>query len=204
MSYKSIKPFVLFLVGVLCCAFMFALVACNDTSSSQDNDASVPDHSALFKFIPNDDGQSYMARFSPNLDPDSDYNQLIPADLYIPSSYCGFPVTSFFIGNMTDLTYDKISRIKNIYIPESITGGTIHWIDFYSPYTFFTIKSYLCENPNVIVKTYSYADNSYIIDGTRYSNYADYLDEAGYNEIYNSVIHISVREGIILIPYEAE
>lgn len=209
MLRKPIKPFLLLLVAAILSVSLFALVACNgNPSSSQDDDSSsqsvsVPDHSALFKFIPNDDGQSYMARFAPDVDPDSDYNHIIPSDLYIPSSYCGFPVTSFFIGNMTDLTYEKISRIKNIYIPESITGGTIHWIDFYSPYKFFTIKNYLCENPNVIVKTYDYADNLYIIDDMGYSNYADYLDEAGYNETYNSVLPISVRKGIILIPYEA-
>lgn len=200
MSYKSIKPFVLFLVGVLCCTFMFALVACNDTSSSQDNDASVPDHSDLFKFIPNDDGQSYMADFSPNLDPDSDYNQLIPADLYIPSSYCGFPVTSFYISNMTDLTYEKISQIKTVHIPESITGGTFV---FESSKPFF-IEGYYCENQDVIVKTFSYINKVYIIDGKEYPSFTDYLNENDYNESYNSVFPKSVRKGIILIPYEAE
>lgn len=204
MSYKSIKPFVLFLVGVLCCTFMFALVACNDTSSSQDNDAPVPDHSALFKFIPNDDGQSYMARFSPNLDPDSDYNQLIPADLYIPSSYCGFPVTSFYIGNMTDLTYDKISRIKNIYIPESITGGAIHYQEFSYPYSSFCVKGYFYKNPNVVLKTYSYKDSNVVLDNKVYATLTDYLDSQGYDSLYNSVIKSYVRKGIILIPYEAE
>lgn len=207
MLRKPIKSFLLLLVAAILSVSLFALVACNgNPSSSQDDDSSsqsvsVPDHSALFKFIPNDDGQSYMARFAPDVDPDSDYNHIIPSDLYIPSSYCGFPVTSFLIGNMTDLTYEKISRIENIYIPATVTGGTVYYKERIYPYSPLYIKKYFCENPDVVIQTYSFSDTGIIVDNENYLAPSYYLDAKGYNEEYNQVFPLPIRKGIILIPY---
>lgn len=205
MSKKLLKPFLILLVVTLCCVSMFALAACDDKNDNTpaQNTPEIPDHSVLFKFIPNNDGKSYMARFAPELDPTNEYRQLIPADLYIPSSYGGFPVTSFSIGNMTNLHEEDIYCIKSIHIPNSITGGFVFFAGN-TRVSEFKLQSYYLENPDIPVITFTYDENTkYTIDGKSYNRIEDYINASPYKEIYNNSYY-NVRRGLILIPYDAK
>lgn len=205
MSKKPLKPFLILLVVTLCCVSMFALAACDDKTDNTpaQNTPEIPDHSVLFKFIPNNDGKSYMARFMPELDPSSPYKHLIPNDLYIPSSYGGFPVTAFLIGDTKNLTTTDIGRINNIHIPNTITGGFIYFIGDSSVAPQFTLKGYSVEKPNSVVTTYSYENSKFKINDEYYTYLTNYIDSSSYKEIYNNYYRY-VRRGLILIPYDAK
>lgn len=205
MSKKLLKPFLILLVVTLCCVSMFALAACDDKNDNTpaQNTPEIPDHSVLFKFIPNNDGKSYMARFAPDLDPKNDYHQLVPAEIYIPSSYAGFPVTAFSIGGMNYLDDENLYRIKTIYIPESITGGLVFFA--LSPSALqFKLQGYYTESSNTSITTFTYdKDKKFNIDGKYYNTIDDYINASPYQEKYNNVFG-AVRRGLILIPYEAK